>query len=74
MDFSFDMGWLFASLIVSSVGYILFHYGRKLRRAPQIVAGIAMLVYPYFVHNVIVMIAVAVGLLLLTWAAVYLGL
>ena len=74
MDFSFDMGWLFASLLVSSVGYILFHYGRKLRRAPQIVAGIAMLVYPYFVHNVIVMIAVAAGLLLLTWAAVYLGL
>jgi hypothetical protein len=71
---SFDMGWLFASLLVSSVGYILFHYGRKLRRAPQIVAGIAMLVYPYFVHNVIVMIAVAAGLSLLTWAAVYLGL
>jgi len=70
----FDMGWLFASLIVSSVGYILFHYGRKLGRAPQIVAGIAMMVYPYFVHNVIVLIAVAAGLSLVTWLAVYLGL
>ena len=70
----FDMGWLFASLIVSSVGYILFHYGRKLRRAPQAVAGIAMMVYPYFVHNLVVMIAVAAGLSLVTWFAVYLGL
>jgi hypothetical protein len=70
----FNVGWLFASLIVSSVGYILFHYGRKLRRAPQVVAGIAMLVYPYFVHNVVVMLIVAAGLSLLTWAAVYLGL
>jgi hypothetical protein len=70
----FNAGWLFASLIVSSVGYILFHYGRKLRRAPQAVAGIAMLIYPYFVHNVVVMLIVAAGLSLLTWAAVYLGL
>ncbi|HEY4974419.1 MAG TPA: hypothetical protein VII41_12470 [Steroidobacteraceae bacterium] len=71
---SFDAGWLFASLIVSSVGYILFHYGRKLRRAPQVVAGIAMLVYPYFVHNVVVMVIVAAALSLATWLAVYLGL
>jgi hypothetical protein len=71
---SFDMGWLFASLLVSSLGYILFNYGRKLRRAPQAIAGIAMLVYPYFVHNVVVMIIVAAGLSLATWLAVYLGL
>jgi hypothetical protein len=71
---SFDMGWLLASLLVSSLGYILFNYGRKLRRAPQLIAGIAMLVYPYFVHNVIIMIIVAAGLSLTTWLAVYLGL
>ena len=68
------MGWLFASLLVSSLGYILLNYGRKLRRPPQAIAGIAMLVYPYFVHNVVVMIIVAAGLSLATWLAVYLGL
>jgi hypothetical protein len=71
---SFDMGWLLASLLVSSRGYILFNYGRKLRRPPQLIAGIAMLVYPYFVHNVLVMVIVAAGLSLATWLAVYLGL
>ncbi|HZL17129.1 MAG TPA: amino acid transport protein [Polyangia bacterium] len=70
----FDMGWLLASLIVSSIGYILFNYGRKQRRAPQAVAGIAMLVYPYFVHNLLVMTGVTAGLSVLLWFAVYLGL
>ena len=68
------MGWLFASLIVSSVGYILFNYGRKLRRAPQAVAGIAMMVYPYFVHNLVVLLIVAATLSLTLWLAVWLGL
>jgi hypothetical protein len=71
---SFDMGWLFASLIVSSVGYILFNYGRKLRRAPQAVAGIAMMVYPYFVHDLVVLLIVAAALSLTLWLAVWLGL
>ena len=71
---SFDMGWLLASLLVSSLGYILFNYGRKLRRAPQLIAGIAMLVYPYFVHNLLVMAGVTAGLSALLWFAVYLGL
>jgi len=68
-----DPGWLFASLIVSSVGFILLHYGRKMARVPQVLVGIAMLVYPYFVPGWLANGLIGVGLLVLLWIAVRLG-
>lgn len=46
MDFSPSS--LFASLLVSTIGFVLFRYGRKQERAPQMVAGVVMMVGPYF--------------------------
>ena len=56
---SFEPGWIIASLVVSSIGFVLFVYGKKMVRIPQLVVGLAMLVYPYFVPNVIVMLIIA---------------
>ena len=50
-----DAGSLFASLIVSGVGYFRFSYGRKASDMPKVAVGLVMLVYPYFVSNTIVM-------------------
>lgn len=66
-------GRLFASLIVSAIGFVLLNYGRKMARLPQVVAGVLMLVYPYFVPGVLANALVAVGLLALLWLAVRLG-
>jgi hypothetical protein len=66
-------GWLFASLIVSGVGFVLLNYGRKMARAPHVVAGVAMLVYPYFVPGVLANALIAVGVLAVLWLAVRLG-
>jgi hypothetical protein len=74
MDLShLNAGWLFASLIVSSIGFVLFSYGRKMGRIPQLIVGIAMLVYPYFVPAVVPMLIVAAVLSLGLWLAVRLG-
>jgi hypothetical protein len=70
---SLDPGWLIASLLVSAVGVILLHYGRKMARIPQLVAGLAMLIYPYFVPGVWANVLIALGLLVLLWIAVRLG-
>ena len=70
---SLDPGWIVASLIVSSIGFILLNYGRKFARAPQIVVGLAMLIYPYFVPGVLANVLVAVGLLGVMWLAVRFG-
>jgi hypothetical protein len=70
---SLNPAWLFASLIVSAVGFVLLHYGRKMARAPHAVAGAAMLVYPYFVPGVLANALIAVGVLAVLWLAVRLG-
>jgi hypothetical protein len=67
-------GWIVASLIISAVGLILLNYGRKFRRVPQLVVGLAMLIYPYFVPGVLANVLVAAGLCAVLWLAVWLGL
>ena len=53
---SFDPTWLFLSLIPGGVGLVLFVYGRKQQRWPQLVAGLALMVYPYLVTTVVQML------------------
>jgi predicted cobalt transporter CbtA len=67
-------GWIVASLIISAVGLILLNYGRKFRRVPQLVVGLAMLIYPYFVPGVLANVLVAAGLCAVLWLAIWLGL
>jgi hypothetical protein len=69
----FNANSLLAGLLVSSVGFVLFMYGRKMRRFPQLVAGFVLLVYPYFISSVALMLGIAVALIALLWAAVRLG-
>jgi hypothetical protein len=66
-------GPFFASLIVSAIGFVLLYYGRKMARLPQLVVGLAMLIYPYFVPSVLVTALVGVGLLVALWLAIRLG-
>ena len=64
---------LLASLLVSSIGFVLFSYGRRQTRLPHLAVGIALLVYPYFVGDLALLFAIAAGLLGLLWLAVRLG-
>lgn len=57
MDLS--AGSLFASLLVSSVGFGFFIYGKKQACFPQLFIGIAMMVYPYFVPDPLAMLGIA---------------
>ena len=54
-----DAGSLIAGLVVSGVGFVFFSYGRKMSRAPHVITGIIMMVFPYFIPGVIAMFAVA---------------
>jgi hypothetical protein len=61
-----DPTWLFLSLIPGGIGFVLFVYGKKQARWPQLVAGLVFMVYPYFTPTVasmgIVGALVAIGL------------
>jgi len=66
-------GPFFASLIVSSVGFVLLYYGRKMARIPQLLVGLAMMIYPYFVPNVLATALIGVGLIAVLLLAIRLG-
>jgi hypothetical protein len=70
---SFDPGILFFSLITSGVGFVLFMYGKKQDRLPQLVGGIVLMVYPYFVPDLLWNVVVFVAVCAATWFAVKQG-
>ncbi|MFL5363814.1 MAG: hypothetical protein ACJ78U_22840 [Myxococcales bacterium] len=70
---SFDPTALFVSVLISAVGVGFFLYGKKQQRAPQLVAGIALMGYTYFVSSVTVMLAIGAAILAALWVAVRIG-
>jgi hypothetical protein len=64
---------LFASLLVGCVGMGLFLYGKKQARLPQLLVGIALMVFPYFVASALIVYAISAGLVVGLWAAVRAG-
>ena len=72
MNFSADL--LFASLIISTIGFALFRYGKKQERMPQLICGIILMAFPYFVESTLWMTAVAGSLIAGLWFAIRNGL
>ena len=70
---SFDPSSLFISLIVSSVGFVLLAYGKKQQRLPQVFAGLALMIYPYFVDGWLAMAGVGAIICGALWFAVRQG-
>jgi hypothetical protein len=68
MDLDLDPTLLVVSLIPSGIGFVLFTYGRKEHRWPQLVTGLLLMVYPYFIGSTAALAGVGVSLV----AALYL--
>ncbi|MFT4648376.1 MAG: hypothetical protein ACI87O_001351 [Planctomycetota bacterium] len=64
---------LFASLFVSTIGMGLFMYGKKQTRVPQIVAGVALMAFPYWVGGAYPVLGLGVVILLALHLAVRAG-
>jgi len=70
---TFDPNWLFLSLIPGGLGFVLFVYGKKQGRWPQLVSGLAFMVYPYFATTVASLVAVGAALGAALWLLLRLG-
>ena len=68
-----DPTWLFLSLIPSGVGFVLFVYGKKQGRWPQLAGGLALMIYPYFATSVSTLVGIGIVLCGAVWYAVRLG-
>jgi hypothetical protein len=69
-----DGNSLLASLLVSSIGFVAFAYGKKQSRLPQMAIGLGMMGFPYFVNSVPLMLGIGAGLLVLLGVLVKIGL
>jgi hypothetical protein len=70
---SFDPGTLFLSLLTSGLGFVLFMYGKKQERTPQLVAGLALMIYPYFVSSLLMNVLAGAGIVGVMWLAIRQG-
>jgi hypothetical protein len=65
---------LLAEMFVSSIGFVAFMYGKKQRRFPQMLVGLLLMGFPFFLSNVLLMFGVAAALLGGLWVMLRLGL
>lgn len=70
---NFDPDLFMLTLIPSGIGFVLFVYGWKQHRIPQLVAGVAFSVYPYFTSSIASTILVGVALGAGLWFALWMG-
>ena len=68
-----DPTWLFLSLFPSGVGFVLLVYGKKQQRWPQLICGLALLIYPYFTETATGLIGVGAAIGVGLWIALRLG-
>lgn len=70
---SLDPALLFLSLITSGIGFVLFVYGKKQDRWPQLAGGLALMIYPYFVSTLTATLVVGAAIVGAVWIAVRQG-
>jgi len=57
-----DAGVLLWGLLFSSLGLGFFLYGKKQRAVVPLVCGLVLMIYPYFIPNVVALVAIGVVL------------
>jgi hypothetical protein len=68
-----DPVWMLLSLVASGLGFALFRYGKKQDRWPQLVAGIALMLYPHFATSLTTLVGVGALIGGFLWYAIRLG-
>ncbi len=59
---SFSAANLIGGFVFGSIGFVAFIYGKRMNLWKPMFLGIALMVYPYFVSNDLIMIAIgAIG-------------
>jgi predicted membrane protein len=55
-----DTASLLWGVLFSSIGLGLFLYGRKQRAVVPLVCGLVLMIYPYFIPNTFVLVALGI--------------
>jgi hypothetical protein len=68
-----DPNALLVALFAGSLGLGVFVYGKRQGRFPHMLAGAALMAYPYFVANWMLSAGIGVAVVAILWIAVRLG-
>ncbi len=55
--------WLLWGLLFGSMGLGFFVYGKKQKAVVPMVCGLALMIFPYFISNTIVLVAIGTMLI-----------
>jgi predicted membrane protein len=55
--------WLLWGVLFGSVGLGFFMYGRRQKAVVPLVCGLVLMIFPYFVSNTILLVAIGVVLI-----------
>ena len=59
---NFDFPLMVAGLIFSSVGFVYFSYGRRMKNLNILFCGMILMIYPYFFDKMVVAILIGAAL------------
>lgn len=59
--------WLLWGLLFGSFGLGYFVYGKRQRAVVPLVCGLALMIFPYFVSNTILVVAIGVVLIVIPY-------
>jgi hypothetical protein len=62
-----DTSSLLWGLLFGSIGLGFLIYGRKQRAVVPLVCGLALMIFPYFVPNTILLIAIGIALIVIPY-------
>ncbi|MEX2130638.1 MAG: hypothetical protein WD772_04065 [Pseudohongiellaceae bacterium] len=55
------------SLLFGSIGFVYAAYGKKRKHMAALGAGIALIIFPYMVTNVVLMVIIGIALMSIPW-------
>jgi len=56
--FSFSAANLMGGLVFGSIGFVAFIYGKRMNLWKPMLLGLALMIYPYFISDDVMMIAI----------------
>lgn len=59
--------WLLWALLFGSIGLGFFMYGKKQKAAVPLICGLALIIFPYFISNTILLVAIGVTLIVIPY-------
>lgn len=59
--------WILWGILFGAIGMGFFIYGRKQRAGVPLVCGLALMVYPYFISNTVLLVVIGVALMVVPY-------